>query len=182
MSCSRFEEMLALRAGGDLPGRETVRLDAHLEGCPKCREFAAAMAASQAALQSLRDEAVEDQVFREIRRGVLARIEGSRQTGRLWVRPAFAAAAVAVAVALAAWLVPGPRPPVPPAPKIAAAPSPPPPPEAKLGAVAEPLRPRRRPARRPRREQPPDAEPLLVQLVTDDPNVVIYWLIDHKGD
>jgi hypothetical protein len=25
-------------------------------------------------------------------------------------------------------------------------------------------------------------KPLLVKLVTDDPNVVIYWITDTKGD
>ena len=28
----------------------------------------------------------------------------------------------------------------------------------------------------------PPAEPLLVKLITDDPNVVIYWIADTKGD
>ena len=29
---------------------------------------------------------------------------------------------------------------------------------------------------------PPAAEPLLVKLITDDPDVVIYWIADPKGD
>ena len=52
---------------------------------------------------------------------------------------------------------------------------------------AEEPAPRKRPARVPARqakEPAPqrEAEPLLVKLVTDDPEVVIYWLVDQKGD
>jgi hypothetical protein len=29
---------------------------------------------------------------------------------------------------------------------------------------------------------PPLVEPLVVKLVTDDPDIVIYWIADRKGD
>ena len=35
---------------------------------------------------------------------------------------------------------------------------------------------------RPVPPSPEPAEPLLVKLITDDPNVVIYWIADAKGD
>jgi len=28
----------------------------------------------------------------------------------------------------------------------------------------------------------PPAPPLLVKLTTDDPNVIIYWIADQKGE
>jgi hypothetical protein len=37
--------------------------------------------------------------------------------------------------------------------------------------------------RAPREKRPaPAAEPLLVKLITDDPEVIIYWVIEKKGD
>jgi hypothetical protein len=35
---------------------------------------------------------------------------------------------------------------------------------------------------RPKAPRRPAAEPLLVKLVTDDPDVVIYWIADDRGD
>ena len=34
----------------------------------------------------------------------------------------------------------------------------------------------------PATAEPPADEPLTVKLITDDPDVVIYWIIDAKGD
>jgi hypothetical protein len=39
---------------------------------------------------------------------------------------------------------------------------------------------RLRPAPEPKTEEP--AEPLLVKLETPDPDVVIYWIVEGKGD
>jgi hypothetical protein len=64
---------------------------------------------------------------------------------------------------------------VPPAPVVAVAQVP----------RAEPLLPAVRHRHRPRKvvvkaEKP--AEPLVVKLLTDDPNVIIYWITDSKGE
>ena len=47
----------------------------------------------------------------------------------------------------------------------------------KLASV-KPRRPKGR--RQPKRAGP--TEPILVKLLTDDPNIVIYWIADAKGD
>ena len=36
--------------------------------------------------------------------------------------------------------------------------------------------------RKVNREPTPQLEPLIVKLQTDDPNVVIYWIADRKGE
>jgi len=39
-----------------------------------------------------------------------------------------------------------------------------------------------RKAQRPQREKTVPAEPFVVKLLTDDPDVTIYWILDAKGD
>ncbi len=41
---------------------------------------------------------------------------------------------------------------------------------------------KRRVVRRPFRTQPPPEQLTAIKLLTDDPNVVIIWLLDKKGD
>jgi hypothetical protein len=44
------------------------------------------------------------------------------------------------------------------------------------------LQAKRRVVRRPFRTQPQPEQLTAIKLLTDDPNVVIIWLLDKKGD
>jgi hypothetical protein len=100
----------------------------------------------------------------------------------LWRRAwSFALAAVAVALLVMLALRPGETPER--RTPVVAASHPP------VVAVREPATPpqrsvaRRKASRAPALQVVPDREPLIVKLLTDDPNVVIYWIADRKrGD
>ena len=167
MKCSMDETLLALYAGGDLPEREARKVEAHLRSCPACRELAEVLTASQAALHSLRDEVLDASRLAEVRRRVMDRVGSARPAWvyafRWWQAvPVGLAAAVLVFV-----LYPRPEIPPPPAPPVVA--------EAPPPEVPKPV------PVRPMAAEPPQ-EPLLVKMFTDDPDVVIYWLIEPKGD
>jgi hypothetical protein len=123
------------------------------------------------ALKALGEEEIAEAEYAELRRRVLARVRAGRRTAWWW--SAAAAAVVAVLSANALWR-PRPAPHVPPrqearAPVLIPAMSPPP---------------HRTPARvkRARAVKPAAAEPLLVKMLTDDPDIVIYWLVDRNGE
>ena len=174
MSCSKFETDIALYAGGDLPDGRIARVASHLEECADCRALADELRAGQALLGELRDEPLDDAMLAAVRQRVMAKVSAkTRQPSRLYWSLALAAALILAAVLgrprHQTKRVPVAR--VEPA-HVAPAPRP------HLVAVRHRVvRPRRRrpdaPAAQPR-------PPLLVQFVTDDPNIVIYWLVDQK--
>jgi anti-sigma factor RsiW len=160
----------------DLPESEVCLLERHLEACPDCREFAAEMRESQAALKSLRTDFGEEAVFGEIRVEVLSRLSVPRKTAA-W--PRYAVAAMLLVGLCAGWLwYTRPAASLAFPPRIAAIASPPVTPTSALPQRVHPARVRRHRAR------PAPAfrsEPLVVKIVTDDPQVVIYWLVDQNG-
>jgi len=179
MSCDKFEPLIALYIENDLAQAEARAVESHLAGCDACREFAAEMRESQAALKALRTEFVDDAVFLQVRTEVLsAAAHGQRVVS--W--PRYAIAAGLVLALLGGWMWqmrPGARlesrpiaanvsaPPLPvtvPAPQART--------RTRLGRVQ-----RRRPQAAPMFK----SEPLLVKVITDDPQVVIYWLVDQNG-
>jgi anti-sigma factor RsiW len=178
VSCSKFETDIALYAGGDLPAGRIARIESHLAECADCRGLAEELRTDRTLLGELRDEPLEDAMVAQVRRRVLAEVgAATRQPARLYWKLALAAAVV-LAVALL-W----PRHPAPrgEAPRAVAASRP-----APVEAGWEPAA-GRGPAphvrkHRPRRSVPAaqPGPPLLVQFVTDDPNIVIYWLVDQK--
>jgi len=176
MTCIDREPGIALYVEGDLPAREAPVLEAHLAECAACREFAAALRESQAAVKELGNDAADPAVLAAIRARVMAELAVPRARRWAWARLWVAAAACA-AVVVAALLFPRGAhelPPPPPRP-VAAVPAAP-----RLAASRQAPH-RVRPAVRavPRRASRP-AAPLLMQIVTDDPNVVIYWIVEDK--
>jgi hypothetical protein len=174
MSCSKFETDIALYAGGDLPAGRIARIESHLAECAGCRALAEELRAGQALLGELRDEPLEDAMVAHVRRRVMAEVGATtRRPSRLYWKLAWAAALVLAAVlvwsrhpvkhAPVARVEPSHVTPVTPAPQVRIVP-------ARHGVVR---RRRRAPAAQP-------GPPLLVQFVTDDPNIVVYWLIDQK--
>jgi len=172
MSCQAFEALIALYVEGDLPGRDTPRVEEHLAVCAGCRELLEDFRASQAAVKELRSEAVDAALLTAVRAGVLARVDDRRVAVWPWV------AALTAALALLAMLSPLRRP-VPEPRPVGIAQAPP-----SLQATPNPPAPDHRPAvRRPRLPSANvPAPPLVVKMYTDDPDIVIIWLVDQTGD
>jgi anti-sigma factor RsiW len=185
-----FEKLIALDVEGDLPERKAAKLGEHLKVCPNCREFAEKLQASQAVLKSLAQEPMDEAMLREVRRRVLGGIapEGAPHRFLAW---RFALGAVFVATAIFAtatlWRLRGhgvsegtreiskqPR-----MAAVRAAPTVSEHPQARTEKVKHVLRQRKR-SQAPliASGKPPQVAQLTVKLVTDDPNVVIYWLVD----
>ena len=165
MNCGRFESMIALDVEGDLPVRQAARLSHHLEICAGCRQFAEEMRESQAWWKSLKLEAAPESILTEVR---------WRKPGRKipWPFLRWAPLAVTAGLFLAMLAEVISRRPelAPPKLEIAVANAiPPATPAARASASVR------------KRRHAPKPEPLLVKLVTDDPEVVIYWLVDHNG-
>jgi anti-sigma factor RsiW len=185
-----FEKLIALDVEGDLPERKAAKLVKHLKACRNCREFGEKLQASQAVLKSLAQEPVEDAVLREVRQRVLGGIATEAEPHRLpaW-RFALGAALVATLIfaAITLW-----RPrghgvsksirEVSKQPRMAAvrpAPTAPEYPRARTEKAKHVLRLRKQPrGSLTPSVKPPQAAQLTVKLVTDDPDVVIYWLVD----
>lgn len=137
----------------------TPDVRAHLDACVQCRALAAELTANAAALREFQDELVP---------AVPAARVTARSVG--WARWAWAGWAVPIAAALvlAALLFPWGASPRVKAPEAVVTSTP-----AALPAQAPPLK--QQAALRP--------APLKIKMLTADPDVVIYWLIDsNEGD
>jgi anti-sigma factor RsiW len=165
MKCHEVE----IRLVHALDGENGSPVDEHLEQCESCRAFYAELLADRDALQALASADISDEAVQQLQRRVMQQIP-RKSRGLWWVPVAAVAAAVLVAVAL--W----------PAEKVVAPPS-------AIVASVKPTEiawqrskpqpaPRPKPAiRQQRREQP-----LWVKLETPDPNVIIYWMVEQKGE
>jgi hypothetical protein len=167
MTCSDWQ--LKIAAEMDDPA-----LAEHLSGCEACRGFALDLAENAAALQSIE---VDPAAYTAVRARVLEAVRPKRRFAWLWAAAATAVAACVVLV----WFAAESSSPVPP-PEVARtlpAPETTAPSRSRLGTepratVTRRIRPRPLVAR---------SEPLTaIKLLTDDPNVVIIWLVDKKGD
>lgn len=165
MNCTDWEERIALHAEGDLPRPECAAVERHLAECAACREFLEEMKRSLAELRAAHAEPLEAAAFTAVRARVLAQIDHTR--GLAWWLAWIGALAAAAAV-LVILLLPRPVPP----PKMIAAP-----PVQVAAVVRAPVIPVPAiPVARPKKRKVPRPEPLIVKLITDDPNVVIYWI------
>jgi len=170
MNCAKFEPLIALYVESDLPAGDARLVEAHLETCQDCREFASEMRDSQAALKELRMDFVEESALQEVRAEVLNRLSAPRRTAA-W--PKYAVAAMVLAGLWAGWLWRA-QPVAPLAVQPRAAVIAPPP-------VIPRVRPVRVSKHRARAVPAFKSEPMLVKIVTDDPQVVIYWLVGQNG-
>jgi len=169
MNCREREEAIALYAGGDLAEPLRREVERHLAGCPGCQIFASGMMECLEGLHAAHhQEQIDPAHFATVRARVLARLQPRRWCRRKLVWMAAACAGLWLALAVP----PLGRPDLPP-PQVALAHPPAPP-------LPAPERPpaRHRLARLPARP----AEPLIVRIVTDNPDVVIYWLATIKGE
>ncbi len=227
MSCERYQEMIALEVGGDLPASDTERLEQHLLSCDACRRFAAEMRDSQRAVSLLAGAPVDPEVLASIRAGVLREVERSgrhRSPIPFRLPPRVLALAAALAVALGALLLlrtgeprtgkqeatGAPR-------VVEAVPAPEPPaavsqpattqPTTSQESIAEPVAaesvraaPMDQPAPEPRppvtvshetrvaaapippAPGTPAAEPMVIKLVSEEADLVIYWLVHPPAE
>jgi|HubBroStandDraft_5_1064220.scaffolds.fasta_scaffold294472_2 anti-sigma factor RsiW len=178
MSCAKFENDVALYAGGDLPAGRIARVESHLAECADCRALAGELSAL---LSGLRDEPLDDEMVAQVHHRVLAEVQrraGFSRRGALAPLLALAAAVILAVVLL--W----PRHHANPVPLARMEPAPVTPVPRPNTVPVAPVH--HRVVKHHRRRAPadqPSGPPLLVQFVTDNPDIVIYWLIDRKqGD
>jgi hypothetical protein len=176
MTCSDWQLKIAAET-------EDSALAEHLGGCEACREFAQDLTENAAALRAIE---VDPVAYTAVRARVLAAVRPRRRFAWLW---AAAAGAVAACAALV-WFAADFRAPVL-LPEVAhkvVSPPPTAPSRLRLGteprALASGFRDGASAHRRARdRRLVARTEPLTaIKLLTDDPNVVIIWLVDKKGD
>jgi len=176
VSCLEFEERIALYVEGDLDAAEAGQVAAHLSGCAGCRDLAEELRRMEALLKELGAEAVPTAAYDQVRRRVRGRIE----RGRAWRWSTAVAAALVLALGLAALVSMRQPGRVAPAPMAARVEQPP------IMPPAVPSPPAVKPARRlrstPVRPAPPQAEQLVIKILTDDPDVVIIWLVGGNGE
>jgi Putative zinc-finger len=188
MNCAEWEERIALHAGRDLAASEAAVVDLHLAACAECRGFHEGLRQSMDVLLEAHREPIDAAHFAAVRARVMARIPAQPRWRWAWLGGLAAAAAV-VLLALALRPVRVPEPPrvavrIPPAAVIRRAGESPAPPALPALRRARPVR--RAVGREPRppleRAAPRPAvrpeQPLVVKLITNDPNVVIYWIAD----
>jgi len=194
MACREFEHLIALDVEGDLSPADRRRVDLHLRACPDCWDLAEDLKESQAIFKSIRRNTPDQTMLLNVRARVLAEAGAERLSwferiflGGFRQKATLAAMAVFVIVLGSVWMSRGrdikqtpvaavSAPPVSPATTVE--PRQPKPPAV---AVSKPKVRRPRPASRVEVSDEP-VKQVTIKLLTDDPNVIIYWLVDEKGD
>jgi len=205
MSCAIWEERVALFSGGDLGTAEAGAVERHLGQCAACSALAADLRSELDELRQAHREPLAPEHYAAVRARVLAELAVPPRRSVAWPWAWAAALAVAAAGACVVWVIMKPAAiPAPELPRlVAAAPK-----QSRAqraprqGAVISTHVRRRRteraaPSVNERRRSelaevvvpPPPAPPAaedppvrMVQLATADPNVVIYWLFEEKGE
>jgi anti-sigma factor RsiW len=207
MSCNRYERWAGLYVGGDLDGAAVRKLEEHLESCADCRELLEGLRQTRVAIEGSRDEPLGDSVLRDFRQGVMERVEadstrapfwldGFGKAGWRWVL-AGSLALVLAAVWLALFTLRTVDSPERTAERVAPTPTTAPPSrtttsipdlqppvvkqEPPVAVLHEPEPAIVEPASQKPVEVEPAAEDLVVKLVTDNPDIVIYWLVERNG-
>jgi hypothetical protein len=164
-------------------------VERHLGECPGCQMFSSGLTESQGVLQEFHREPLAPAHFAAVRARVLAELERRRRP--FWRRGwafGFAAVAVALLVVVAppvrSLLAPNPRP-IPKSPVassaggLAAGVFVPP---DSQGAPVTQGSPRIASHPRRARLKAQRGEPVLIRIVSDNPDVVIYWIAEARGD
>jgi hypothetical protein len=204
MSGTRWNRLVALYVGDDLDDRRGDDVERHLAVCPSCRRLEQELRSDMLNLRELDSAATGDLGLGSVRGAVMARIENRRRPFAAPTMPRLlAVCATAVAVIALALLfrqgrerdahqTAGGEAAIP-ASVVAAEPEPrvPSPPQVPAAIVREttitagiPSAPAAQSPLRQALPSPPSvpAEPMTLKILTDDPEVVIYWIVDPKGD
>jgi hypothetical protein len=190
-NCSDFEQLVALYVEEDLSDADRVRVQGHLKECSSCWDLAEDLKESQAVFKAIRQDVPNATALSALRERVLSEVGDMASMtwferlffGGMRRKAALASVALVMVGSGAVWL--SRRPDV----------IPPPPAIVVVTPVPEPqLEPRApEPAPKPVLRRKPAPDPVLVaakeeprqvamKFYTDDPNVIIYWLVDEKGD
>jgi len=205
MSCAIWEERVALFAGGDLGTAEAAGVERHLSQCAACNALAADLRVELDGLRQVHAEPLAAEHYAAVRGRVLAELAKPprQRAARAWAwAAALAAAAAAVLVVMmkpAAVPVPDVLRLVASAPAVERSRAQRAPRKGAVisthvrrrrvrGAVPSAIEERKLEAAEvvtPPAPVPPaveDSPVRMVQLATDDPKVVIYWLFEGTGD
>jgi hypothetical protein len=209
MSCSQWHELIALQVGGDLDQRRAGRVERHLEVCSACRGLAEELLSDRQSLAGLDARASRDLDLGSIRGAVLAEVANRRRPfGAALTAPRLAVAAAAMVgiIAILSVVLPGggqpemivaqhtPRVPVVEEPLVNQ--------EIESDIPEETTPETSEPGPSTAISVPPLqlaladptvasgasispsalAEPMTMKILTDDPDVVIYWIVDSKGE
>lgn len=189
MNCERWRRWLALDAGGDLSVRRTRRLQVHLQRCPECRTLSRELRSARGRLQALAASAAPHEATMQTRPLQAFATTAARRQIPVALRWSAAATALLLVVVVGYRLAP--RRPLSeeaagPAAVSAAAPTPiaTPPDEPGRSSPAAPAPPATA-AKLPPQPGRPDlrtaaTETLVLKIHTDDPEVVIYWLVETE--
>ncbi len=192
MNCKYPESELALYAGDDLAQAKMDDISAHLQLCDECRLIVEDLRETQSVFQSIRRDTVSPSALALLRTSVLEEI-AARNARRPWTRWVYALAGAGfAAVAVLGVLSILPERPA----------------AVQTSAVYAPARPMESPAtvdavnavrstvgvpkvKRVRHSEQRHVAPdeasskppqeIVVKLLTDDPNIIIYWLVDQNG-
>ena len=211
MSCAIWEDRVALFAGGDLEAAEAASVEQHIGGCAACRELAEDLRAGLDGLREAHAEPLAATHYAAVRLRVLAGLARPTRRPALWAWAWAGATVLAVAVAWVALTVRMPRSNgagalvhASPVGRASAG--------LHAGAPVLERRAANGASRRRRRAMPEseataelaslpgfgahelvmaeavpppfteEAPVHMVQLATDDPNVVIYWQLEETGE
>lgn len=177
MICSVYRRRIALYVEGDISKRQALRIEHHVGGCKRCRTFLGEIEESQEAVRLLKGESVSGDLREAVRNSVLERVAtlaperswgGPRLGARIWQYGVvgMVLATIGVALLYASFQA-----------NVDVSPN-------QMASVAQ------------SEEQPVVvsgiltagaleaalvSEPIMVKMLTDDPDVVIIWLADAKG-
>jgi hypothetical protein len=200
MNCRTLEPLVALYVENDLPEWERTLVEEHLRGCFECEILVSALHATQQALRTLRAQAPDSATLKAVRDRAsteIATLENSFRwialqylfgSGRRRVATVcillFLGGSTALWWSRAASITEE-------LPVFAASPLPVPA-LTEAPAVAQIEQPPRRTAmaadqtaKPPATAQPKvhaNPDQIVVQLLVDDPDILIYWLIDERGE
>jgi hypothetical protein len=165
MNCPEFERLAAVAAEDEI--------ERHIAGCDACGMLSEG-------LRSLREDAVPDAAYAAVRARVLDRVRGERRIWWRWWLGAAAAACALLVVSLSWRTVTS----VAPLPRVAVMAPPAPQVQVPVKPPLHRARPRHRVQAAVATAKPAidPAEPLLIKLMTDDPDIVIYWIVEKRGD
>ena len=183
MNCANWEERIALLMGNDLEAAESAEVERHLAECAGCQLFASGMREALDVLLETQAAEPRPADYAAVRARVFEELE--RRPLRRWLLGLASAAAVAALLLLLVWPHPARHVSVAKSQSPAAPPqllSPVPAAVAKPAVLPVRVVPRRRKPTVPIVKAAAPATPLVVKMVTDDPDVVIYWITDTRGE
>ena len=165
--CTIKDETLALYAGEELPARKRDAIAAHVADCTECRQRMAGYQATQVALRTLAGAQLDAETGVAMRREVIRRALApahtpTRMPHRVAAGLIAAGCAILMVVAGAVAFQGGAAPQT----QMASAPRAPQSEESGTTALSASTVPA---AHTPR-------EPLVVKMLTNDPNIVVYWI------